>query len=85
MELEFQVWGFSSPTMFLLQSNFHLLVIHEEGVHGRRGQILSDNRELEHPMSSLWDYFKSLRCFPVMQLLFPKLIRARICLAPCVT
>ena len=82
MKLEFQVWGFSSPTMFLSQSNFHLLVIHEEGVHGRRGQILSDNRKLEHPMSSLFVSIESLICCPVTKSLLPRFISARICLYP---
>ena len=80
MELEFQVWGFSSTTMFFLQSNFHLLVIHEEEVHWRRGHILLDNREPEHPMSSLCASTEYIKCFPVMQSLFPRFISVIMCL-----
>ena len=35
-------------------------------------------------MSSLRSYIASLRQFPLMQSLFPRFVRASICLHPCV-
>ena len=61
-----------------------MLVIHEFGVHLVRGEKLLDNRYPEQPMSSLWSSIESLRCCPVVQSLFPRCIRASMCLHPCV-
>ena len=68
--------------MFFLQSNFHVFVIHEAGVHLSRGERLLYNRDPDHHMSSLWDYIESLRCCPMMQSLLPRFLRAVICLDP---
>ena len=69
--------------MFFLQSNFHVFVIHEAGVHLSRGERLLYNRDPDHHMSSLWDYIESLRCCLVIQSLFQIFVRSRMCLAPC--
>ena len=70
--------------MFFLQINFHVLVIHELGVNLVRGRKLSDNRDPEQPMSSLWYSMESLRFCPVIQSLLPRLVRSGICFYPCV-
>ena len=82
MALEFQVWNFYSTTMFFSQRNFHVFVIHEAGAHLSRGNRLFYNRDTDHLMYSLWASIESLRCCPVIQSLFPRLISAVICLDP---
>ena len=61
-----------------------MLVIHELVMHLVRGKKLLENRYPDQPMSSLWASIESLRCCPVMQLIFPRFIRASMCLHPCV-
>ena len=51
---------------FFLQSNFHVVVIHELGVHLGRGEKLLVNIELDQTISSVCAYIESLRCCPVM-------------------
>ena len=38
-----------------------MFVIHEGGVHLRRGKILLENREPDHPMYRLCDSIESIR------------------------
>ena len=84
MALGFHVWGLSFNYHVFFQRDFHGLVIHDLVVHLVNGGKLLENRYPEQPMSSLWAYIESLRCCPVMHLLFPRFIRDSICLCPCV-
>ena len=61
-----------------------MLVIHAFLVYLVSGGKLLENIDPEQPMSIFWDSMESLRCCPVMQLLFPRFIRSSICLCPCV-
>ena len=70
--------------MFFSQRNFNVLFIHELGVNLVRGGKLSENRYPEKIMSSVWASIESLRCFTVMKLIYPRLIRASMCLHLCV-
>ena len=47
-----------------------MLVIHVLCVNLDRGENLLENRYPDQPMSSFWYYMESLRCCPVMKLLF---------------
>ena len=67
------------------QKNLLMLVIHDLVVQFVCGGKLSENRDPEQPMSSLWDSMEFLRFFPAMQFIFPRSVRARICLLPCVS
>ena len=68
--------------MFSLQSDFYVLVIREFGVHLVRVEKLLYNRDREQPMSILWYYTESLRCFPVIQLILPRFIGESMCFHP---
>ena len=59
-----------------------MFVIHGGGVHLRREEILLENIEPKHPMSSLWASIESLRYFPVIQSLLTMFISSRMCLDP---
>ena len=59
-----------------------MLVIHELVVHLVRDGKLLDNRGPEKPISSLWPSIESLRCYPLMQSLFPKFPSDSMCLIP---
>ena len=60
------------------------MVIHELGVHLVRGGNFLENGYPEQPMSCLWSSIEHLRCFPLTQSLFPRFVRASMCLHPCV-
>ena len=80
-------WGFrldlfSSTTIFLSQSNFHVFFINDLGVHLEMGGGLLVNSDPEQTTSSLSDSIECLRCCPVMHTIFPRLIRSGICLDP---
>ena len=62
-----------------------MLVIHESGVYLVRGENLLENRDPEQPIPILWYSMSYPRCCPIIQLLFPRFIRASVCLKPCVT
>ena len=83
--LGFQVWGILFNDHVFFQKNLLVLVIHDLVVQFVCGGKLSENRDHEQPMSSLWDSMEFLRFFPAMQFIFPRSVRARICLLPCVS
>ena len=60
-----------------------MLVIHDLGVYLVIGGKLLDNIVPGQPMSSVFASKESLRCCPVMKLIFTRFIRAILCLPPC--
>ena len=80
----FRFGVFYSIAMFFLQRDFHLLVIHNLGVHLVSGEKLLENRYPDQPVPSFWYSMESLRCCPVMQSLFPGFIGVIKYLCPCV-